>query len=97
MTRQGRCCSTVPMSQIVRIGTRASKLALAQSGMMQRRIATALGHPDRPEEVAPLVHITTTGDRVQDRRLLEVGGKALFTKEIRRRCSTAASTAPSTR
>ena len=82
MTRQGRCCSTVPMSQIVRIGTRASKLALAQSGMMQRRIATALGHPDRPEEVAPLVHITTTGDRVQDRRLLEVGGKALFTKEI---------------
>jgi hydroxymethylbilane synthase len=65
---------------VVRIGTRASKLALAQSGMMQRRIAAALG--GEPEEVAPLVHITTTGDRVQDRRLLEVGGKALFTKEI---------------
>ena len=77
------CASTASMTQpIVRIGTRASKLALAQSGMMQRRIATALGHPDRPDEVAPLVHITTTGDRVQDRRLLEVGGKALFTKEI---------------
>lgn len=70
------------MSKIVRIGTRASKLALAQSGMMQRRIAAALGAPDRPEEVAPLVHITTTGDRIQDRRLLEIGGKALFTKEI---------------
>ena len=68
------------MSEIVRIGTRASKLALAQSGMMQRRIAGALG--GEPGEVAPLVHITTTGDRVQDRRLLEVGGKALFTKEI---------------
>ena len=67
---------------VVRIGTRASKLALAQSGMMQRRIAAALGAPDRPDEVAPLVHITTTGDRVQDRRLLEIGGKALFTKEI---------------
>lgn len=66
--------------QIVRIGTRASKLALAQSGMMQRRIAAALG--GEPDEVAPLVHIVTTGDRVQDRRLLEVGGKALFTKEI---------------
>jgi len=68
--------------QIVRIGTRASKLALAQSGMMQRRVAAALGAPDRPDEVAPLVHITTTGDRIQDRRLLEIGGKALFTKEI---------------
>ena len=66
--------------QIVRIGTRASKLALAQSGMMQRRIAAALG--GEPDEVAPLVHITTTGDRIQDRRLLEIGGKALFTKEI---------------
>jgi hydroxymethylbilane synthase len=60
---------------IVRIGTRASKLALAQSGMMRDRIATIAG-------AAELVHITTTGDRVQDRRLLEIGGKALFTKEI---------------
>lgn len=66
----------------IRIGTRGSKLALAQSGMMQRRIAAALGAPDRPEEVCPLVVITTTGDRIQDRRLLEIGGKALFTKEI---------------
>ena len=67
---------------VVRIGTRASKLALAQSRMMQLRIATALGAPDRADEIAPLVQITTTGDRIQDRRLLEVGGKALFTKEI---------------
>ena len=67
---------------VVRIGTRASKLALAQSRMMQLRIATALGAPDRADEVAPLVQITTTGDRIQDRRLLEIGGKALFTKEI---------------
>jgi hydroxymethylbilane synthase len=50
--------------------------------MMQSRIAAALGAPDRPGEVAPLVVITTTGDRIQDRRLLEIGGKALFTKEI---------------
>jgi hydroxymethylbilane synthase len=50
--------------------------------MMQLRIATALGAPDRADEIAPLVRITTTGDRIQDRRLLEVGGKALFTKEI---------------
>jgi hydroxymethylbilane synthase len=48
--------------------------------MMQNRIAAALGGP--PDEVAPLVLCTTTGDRIQDRRLLEAGGKALFTKEL---------------
>ena len=53
---------------------------------MQRRIAAALGAD--PEDaaavaqVAPLIVITTTGDKVQDRRLLEIGGKGLFTKEI---------------
>jgi hydroxymethylbilane synthase len=53
---------------------------------MQRRIAAFLGaDPDNAVEVeraAPLLVITTTGDRVQDRRLLEIGGKGLFTKEI---------------
>jgi hydroxymethylbilane synthase len=71
-----------PPQPPVRIGTRASKLALAQAGLMQRRIAAALGAADRPEEAAPLVRITTTGDQVQNRRLLEIGGKGLFTKEI---------------
>lgn len=67
----------------VRIGARGSKLSLAQASMMQRRIAAALGAgPEDAERVAPLVIITTTGDRVQDRRLLEIGGKGLFTKEI---------------
>jgi hypothetical protein len=66
----------------IRIGTRGSKLALAQSGMMRDRIAAAIGAADRAEEAVPLVTITTTGDRIQDRRLLEIGGKALFTKEI---------------
>ena len=67
----------------IRIGTRASKLALIQAGHMQVAIAAALGYgPDEAERVAPLVHISTTGDRVQDRRLLEIGGKSLFTKEI---------------
>lgn len=63
----------------IRIGTRRSALALAQSGMMQRAIAAAMG---LPLEEAPLVEIVTTGDQIQDRRLMEVGGKALFTKEI---------------
>ena len=50
---------------------------------MQRQIAAAVGaSPEAATEVAPLIQITTTGDRVQDRRLLEIGGKGLFTKEI---------------
>ena len=53
---------------------------------MQRRIAGLLGadpsNPAEVERVAPLIVITTSGDRIQDRRLLEIGGKGLFTKEI---------------
>jgi hydroxymethylbilane synthase len=53
---------------------------------MQRRIAAALGADPEDqgavEAAAPLVVIATTGDRVQDRRLLEIGGKGMFTKEI---------------
>jgi hydroxymethylbilane synthase len=70
----------------VRIGARGSKLSLAQAGHMQRLIAAALGADPEDaaavERAAPLIIITTTGDRVQDRRLLEIGGKGLFTKEI---------------
>lgn len=67
----------------IRIGTRRSKLALTQSGMMQRAIGRAMGVDEADlAEAVPLVEIVTTGDRVQDRRLLEIGGKALFTKEI---------------
>lgn len=67
----------------IRIGARGSKLSLTQAGQMQRAIAAALGaDPGQAEQVAPVVVITTTGDRVQDRRLTELGGKAMFTKEI---------------
>jgi hydroxymethylbilane synthase len=73
----------VSTQPLVRIGARGSKLSRAQSGMMQRRIAEALGVPPEEAEAAcPLVIISTTGDRIQDRRLLEIGGKGLFTKEI---------------
>ena len=77
MSRQ----SSVP--GLVRIGTRASKLARTQSRLMQLAITAALGAPEEAaDEVAPLVLITTSGDRIQDRRLLEAGGKGLFVKEI---------------
>ncbi|EGF92916.1 porphobilinogen deaminase [Asticcacaulis biprosthecium C19] len=68
---------------VLKIGTRGSKLALTQCGWVQRRIVAALGEDvARADEVAPLTVITTQGDRIQDRRLIEAGGKALFTKEI---------------
>lgn len=71
------------MKPIVRIGARASKLSQAQSRLMQAQITLALGYGvEQADEVAPLVLITTTGDRIQDRRLMEAGGKGLFTKEI---------------
>ena len=69
--------------QPVRIGARGSKLSLAQAGHTQRQIAQAMGYgAEEADRVCPMVIISTTGDRIQDRRLLEIGGKGLFTKEI---------------
>lgn len=68
------------MQRRLRIGTRGSKLALIQAHDVAARIGAALGRP--PEEASEVVVIKTTGDRVQDRNLSEVGGKGLFTKEI---------------
>jgi len=71
------------MAPRLRIGTRGSKLALTQCGWVQRRIVAALNEdPAHADEIAPLTVITTQGDRIQDRRLIEAGGKQLFTKEI---------------
>ena len=67
----------------LKIGTRGSKLALTQCGWVQRQIVAAMGEdPAHADEIAPLTIITTQGDVIQDRRLIEAGGKALFTKEI---------------
>ncbi|UWQ21365.1 hydroxymethylbilane synthase [Jannaschia sp. W003] len=62
-----------------RIGTRGSPLALAQAHETRARLMRAHG---LPEEAFAVVAIKTTGDRVQDRPLKEIGGKGLFTKEI---------------
>jgi hydroxymethylbilane synthase len=65
-------------NRAVRIGTRGSPLALAQAEMVKAAIKVA--HPTLPE--SEIVVIKTTGDRIQDRALSEIGGKGLFTKEI---------------
>jgi hydroxymethylbilane synthase len=63
----------------LKIGSRGSRLALAQAEEMRRRLCAAQGFD--PTEIE-IVAITTTGDKVRDRPLNEIGGKGLFTKEI---------------
>ncbi|MBT0958338.1 hydroxymethylbilane synthase [Alphaproteobacteria bacterium KMM 3653] len=63
----------------LRIGTRGSPLALAQAVETRARLMQAHG---LEEDCFEVVVIKTTGDRVQDRPLKEIGGKGLFTKEI---------------
>jgi hydroxymethylbilane synthase len=63
----------------VRIGTRGSALALAQAHETRDRLAAATG---RSPDLFEIVVIKTSGDRILDRPLSEVGGKGLFTKEI---------------
>jgi len=64
-----------------RLGTRGSPLALTQAAMVAEALAAAHGWPTDTVET---VVIRTTGDRVQDRALAEIGGKALWTKELDR-------------
>jgi hydroxymethylbilane synthase len=63
----------------LRIGTRGSPLALAQAHETRRRLMAAF---DLPEAAFEIVVIKTTGDRILDRPLKEIGGKGLFTREI---------------
>jgi len=67
--------------QGLRLGTRGSPLALAQARKVAAAIETAQRWPDGWVQV---VEITTTGDEVKDRPLAEIGGKALWTKELDR-------------
>ncbi len=65
----------------LRIGTRGSPMALRQTVIVRDRLIAA--RPELGEEGAvEIVTIRTTGDRVQDRLLAEIGGKGLFAKEI---------------
>lgn len=61
------------------IGTRGSPLALAQAYETRARLADAF---DLPLEAFNIVVIKTTGDKIIDRPLKEIGGKGLFTREI---------------
>ena len=62
---------------VIRIGTRASKLALAQAETVRDMLSAR--YPEQRFELTPM---TTTGDRITDRTLAEIGGKGLFAKEL---------------
>ncbi|MDJ0683946.1 MAG: hydroxymethylbilane synthase [Alphaproteobacteria bacterium] len=61
----------------LRIGTRGSPLAMVQAHETRDRLIAA-----NPVLTVEIVEIKTTGDQVLDRRLSEIGGKGLFTKEL---------------
>ena len=61
----------------IRLGTRGSALALAQARMVCDRLKA-----NAPEIDIDIRIIKTSGDKITDRPLREIGGKALFTKEL---------------
>jgi hydroxymethylbilane synthase len=68
-----------PLTPKLRLGTRRSPLAMAQAHEARARLCSALGWD---ENAIALVPVIASGDKVQDRPLAEIGGKALWTKEL---------------
>ena len=65
------------MSCELRIGTRGSQLALYQANWVKEKVMEA-----HPHLHVTLIKIKTTGDKIQDAPLAQIGGKGLFVKEI---------------
>ncbi|MEO5706494.1 MAG: hydroxymethylbilane synthase [Alteraurantiacibacter sp.] len=63
----------------LRLGTRNSPLAMAQAHEVRARLCAVHGWD---ENAVALVPVTASGDKVQDRPLADIGGKALWTKEL---------------
>ena len=64
---------------LLRLGTRRSPLAMAQAEEARRRLCEAHGWG---QEMVGLVPVLASGDRIQDRPLADIGGKALWTREL---------------
>ena len=64
---------------LLRLGTRQSPLAMAQAHETRARLCAA---HEWPEDAVELVPVIASGDRIQDRPLAEIGGKALWTREL---------------
>lgn len=70
---------TAPSSPILRLGTRESPLAMAQARETRDRLCKAHGWDEAQVE---LVTVKASGDKILDRPLADIGGKALWTKEL---------------
>ena len=70
---------TAPLPRTLKLGTRRSPLAMAQAAEARMRLCAAHGWEESAVELVP---VTASGDRIQDRPLAEIGGKALWTKEL---------------
>ena len=64
---------------LIKLGTRRSPLAMAQAEEARARLCAAHGWAESAVELVPVV---ASGDKVQDRPLAEIGGKALWTREL---------------
>jgi hydroxymethylbilane synthase len=67
------------MDSFLRLGTRGSPLALAQAHMAATTLEAAHHWIDGRVKIVP---IATSGDTITDRPLADIGGKALWTKEL---------------
>lgn len=63
----------------LRLGTRRSPLAMAQAEEARARLCAAHGWGEQAVELIPVL---ASGDKIQDRPLAEIGGKALWTREL---------------
>ena len=64
---------------LLKLGTRRSPLAMAQAEEARARLCAAHGWSEAAVELVPIL---ASGDKVQDRALAEIGGKALWTREL---------------
>ncbi|MBB3926175.1 hydroxymethylbilane synthase [Sphingobium jiangsuense] len=70
---------TAPPHRPLRLGSRASPLAMAQARLAARALCDAHGWAENRVVIVP---VTASGDKVLDRPLADIGGKALWTKEL---------------
>ena len=75
MRQSSKPFGVMPQNRTLRLGTRGSKLALAQAELVRSALVAS-------GQACEVVILRTSGDRIQDRSLADSGGKGLFVKEL---------------
>ena len=79
MAGQAARAGTDALTLPIRIGTRPSRLALAQGEEIR---AALVSRPGWSQDAVQIVPIATRGDRMRDRAVADIGGKAVFVSEL---------------